>query len=127
VLAAKSLQKFEGSFARDLDDLGSHVRGKAALAAAATVHKIKGAAANVSADAVRRLAGDLEELARADDLSQAEQLLAGLQAELARFRAWLPVALGKLSIDRPAPRAGFAGSDNRGPAARPEDRTTQMR
>src|SRR5205823_8575983 len=74
-LAAKSVQKFEGSFARDLDDLGGYVRGKSAGAVAATVHKIKGTAANVLADAVRRLAAELEDLARADHLSQAEQLL----------------------------------------------------
>ena len=49
-LAAMSLQKFDVMLAREIQALVQSVNNGDAKAAAATAHKIKGAAANVSAE-----------------------------------------------------------------------------
>jgi HPt (histidine-containing phosphotransfer) domain-containing protein len=56
-------------------------------------HSLKGAAANLSAEPVRSIAGRLQDLAHGGELSQAEQALAELKEELARCIAYIPTVV----------------------------------
>lgn len=55
-----------------------------------TSHRLKGAAIYVSADRVRDIAGELEEIARDGNLDRASQVLQVLERELARCRTKVP-------------------------------------
>ena len=97
-LAAKALNKFESSMAQEFSSLVSSVRDGNATSTAAVAHKIKGAAANVSVEEVRRVAGELEKLAKTDEMSQMQDCLAQLDCEMGRFRSYLSTALAELAV-----------------------------
>jgi signal transduction histidine kinase/DNA-binding response OmpR family regulator/HPt (histidine-containing phosphotransfer) domain-containing protein len=107
-LAAKALNKFETSIGADIAVMVERFQAGDAKAAAASAHKLKGAAANVSAEEVRRIAADLEQLARGDDLSQSQKSLDDLDRELARFREYLSTALGELGMQSSGPGGAAA-------------------
>ena len=71
-LAAKALSKFDENMNQEISALVQSVRQGDAKLAAASAHKMKGAAANVSAESVRRIVAELEGLAKADELAQTE-------------------------------------------------------
>jgi signal transduction histidine kinase/CheY-like chemotaxis protein/HPt (histidine-containing phosphotransfer) domain-containing protein len=96
-LASKALKIFESSLATDVGVLLESVSKGDAKAAAASAHKIKGSAANVSAEQVRAVAGELEKLAKADSLAQASDSLDQLDREMRRFKEYLSTALGELA------------------------------
>jgi HPt (histidine-containing phosphotransfer) domain-containing protein len=96
-LASKALKIFEISLATDIGQLLESVSKGDAKGAAASAHKIKGSAANVSAEQVRAVAADLEKLAKADSLGQATASLEQLDQEMKRFKEYLSTALGQLA------------------------------
>jgi HPt (histidine-containing phosphotransfer) domain-containing protein len=98
-LAAKALKIFDSTLGADVQALVNGVRQGDPKSAAMSAHKIKGSAANVSAEHVRRVAGDLEKLAKADSLSQAQTSLDQLLREVKRFEQYLATALVRLAPD----------------------------
>jgi signal transduction histidine kinase/CheY-like chemotaxis protein/HPt (histidine-containing phosphotransfer) domain-containing protein len=101
-LASKALKIFESSLTTDVGALLESVSRGDAKAAAASAHKIKGSAANVSAEQVRVVAGELERLAKADALALASASLEQLDREMQRFKEYLATALGELSPPEPS-------------------------
>ena len=99
-LAAMALKKFDSCVTQDLQTLAQSLRNGDAKAAASTAHKIKGAAANISAERVRVIVAQLEALALANALALACMCLDRLHGEMDQFRDYLPRALARLE---PAP------------------------
>jgi two-component system sensor histidine kinase/response regulator len=97
-LAAKALSKFETLLAVDLGAIAQSIRDGNAKQLASSAHKIKGAAGNISAEGVRRIAAELEMLGKESRLETAEQSLENLCAEVDRFRNYLSVALADLGV-----------------------------
>jgi CheY-like chemotaxis protein/HPt (histidine-containing phosphotransfer) domain-containing protein len=88
-LAAKALQTFAaaiGSYSQELARCVQSGDGKSLSAAA---HKIKGAAGNVSAVQLSRLAGELEKLGKSDAVAQAQACLAEILREVERVREFI--------------------------------------
>ena len=108
---SQGLAKFDTTIGHDVQSLNESVQKGDATAAAASAHKIKGAAANVSADGLRRIAAELEQLLHADALSQTQDGLDQLQRELDRFRQHLSAALGELTPNGTAPPAAAVNPD----------------
>ena len=104
----QALAKFESIVNADVDSLQEGIRSGNAKSVAASAHKIKGAAGNISAEDVRRIASDLEILGKEDRLADAQPGLAQLHAEVERFRQYLSSALADLSV--PADAGGQSGS-----------------
>jgi signal transduction histidine kinase/CheY-like chemotaxis protein/HPt (histidine-containing phosphotransfer) domain-containing protein len=92
-LAAKAMEMFGSSIGSLVDELANHLQANDASAAAAVAHKIRGAAGNVSAESVRRIAGAMEELAKQDSIAQAQAAVAGLRDELQRVQGFIADAL----------------------------------
>jgi CheY-like chemotaxis protein/HPt (histidine-containing phosphotransfer) domain-containing protein len=95
-IAGKVLATFGATSPGDIETLVECVKKGDAKAVANAAHKIKGSAANISAEGVRRAASEIEKLARADELSQTEECLGRLNNEMEEFRAYLGTALDKL-------------------------------
>ena len=85
-LAARLLRMLLEQSATDLQHLARAVQQGDAPALAAAAHRLKGAAANVSAEPLRLAAATLETLARDQDLAQAPAWAARIQDELARLQ-----------------------------------------
>jgi signal transduction histidine kinase/CheY-like chemotaxis protein/HPt (histidine-containing phosphotransfer) domain-containing protein len=98
-LAAKTLRLFDSGIDRDLSALTRSISEGDPKAIAAAAHKIKGAAANVSAESVRKAAAELEALGRNDALSQSQAALDLLQQEISHFRDYLSTALEQLTAN----------------------------
>jgi signal transduction histidine kinase/CheY-like chemotaxis protein/HPt (histidine-containing phosphotransfer) domain-containing protein len=111
-LAAKALRLFDGGLDRDLESLTKSVQERNPKAIAASAHKIKGAAANVSAEDVRRIAAELEKLGRADALAESESMLQSLTQQVSAFRSYLESALAQLN---PAEKTGEPAAANTKP------------
>jgi HPt (histidine-containing phosphotransfer) domain-containing protein len=106
-IAAKALGTFQNTTLAELSALSQSVRSGDARLAASSAHKIKGAAANVSAEGIRGVAAQIEQLARADAMSQAVACIEQLDREVNRFRDYLSTALAELSAAPPdAPSEG---------------------
>ncbi len=103
-VAARALNLFDTGLARDFGVLADAVLKGDARSVAAKAHAIKGAAANVSAEPIRRLASELETLGKDDAVSQSQSCLDQLQVEVARFRSHLASALAELAAADPQPR-----------------------
>jgi signal transduction histidine kinase/CheY-like chemotaxis protein/HPt (histidine-containing phosphotransfer) domain-containing protein len=95
-LAAKALRMFDTGIDKDLGLLAQSVGEKNPKAVAAAAHKIKGSAANVSAESVRSIAAKLEKLGRDDCLDQTELALEDLKQQVANFRGYLETAIAQL-------------------------------
>ncbi len=98
MLAAKTLSRFQELVTLDVNGLVEGIAAGNRNASAAAAHKIKGAAANVSAEQIRSTAAEIEKLARNDQLDQTEACVRQLQEEIERFRSYLSVALGDLGV-----------------------------
>jgi two-component system sensor histidine kinase/response regulator len=98
-LAAKALKMFDSGIDRDLAVVTRSVQEADAKALAASAHKIKGAAANISAEAVRQMAAELEKLGRADSMDQSEAVLQKLNQEVGALRQYMETALGELATE----------------------------
>jgi signal transduction histidine kinase/DNA-binding response OmpR family regulator/HPt (histidine-containing phosphotransfer) domain-containing protein len=101
-LAAKALNKFDSLVTADIGSLEQSIRDGNAKQLASSAHKIKGAAGNISAEGVRRIAAELEMLGKESQLQTAQQSLEHLCAEVDRFRQYLSVALADLGVSAPA-------------------------
>ena len=77
----------------------------------AKAHALKGAAANVSADAFCGHATRLEAAAREGDLDEAERCLDGLRSEVARLTSFAATFLDNDTDGRPAPLPHERGCD----------------
>ncbi len=95
-LAGKALETFAGMIGTYVQDLAQNLRQGDGKSAAAAAHKIKGAAGNVSAPQVQRIAAQLEDMSKADALSQTEPVLAELQTEIERVRQFVNTSLPEL-------------------------------
>jgi len=96
-LAAKLLNSFETCAEADITALKASVTSGDAKTTAALAHKLKGAAANISAERVRSIIAELEKLAKADELAQTHQFIEQLNAEMDRLREYLTVATKQLA------------------------------
>jgi len=96
-IAAKVLGIFSATSMKDIEALVESVKRGDAKAVANSAHKIKGSAANISAEGVRRVAAEIEQLARADALAQTEEWVGRLHCEIEDVRGYLGTALDKLS------------------------------
>jgi HPt (histidine-containing phosphotransfer) domain-containing protein len=85
--AAALAASFLDATREDLAGLHVAVRAADAKRVAALAHHIKGAAANLEVEDIRRRAEALEMRARAGDLAPAAGLLSGIAAELGRLDA----------------------------------------
>ncbi len=95
-LAAKALETFAGSIGSYVQDLVQNLQKGDAKSAASAAHKIKGAAGNVSAQQVLRIASELEDLSKKDALSQTDRAIAELQVEIERVRQFVTTNLKEL-------------------------------
>ncbi len=96
-LASRILDKFRERVVSDLDEIVGAISGANAEALAAVAHRLKGSAATIAAEGVRREAARLEAMGRSADLAGAAPCCERLRQELERFRqaaAHLPVAAG---------------------------------
>jgi len=81
-LAVRLVQKFLVQAGADVHDLEAAIREQDAVRLRMVAHRIKGSAANVSAEAVRDTAGRLEILGRDGNLAAAPEILARLRVNL---------------------------------------------
>ena len=95
-LAAKALEAFAVAIGTYAADLVQSVKKGDAKSAAATAHKIKGAAGNVSAQQVLRIASQLEALSKSDALGQTEHALTELQTEIERVHQFVATSLREM-------------------------------
>ena len=90
------IKKFE----RGADDTLEQIRRSVAAGDAGEItrlaHRLKGTAANLSAETLRVAATQLEETARAGDLSEADACLAQLRGELERCLKYVPELLTRV-------------------------------
>jgi CheY-like chemotaxis protein len=84
-LADKLLAKLHARLGTDLNEIKAAVDAGDAEQLARSAHRLKGAAANLSAEALRAVAGDLEALGRSGDVGAARDVLARLKYEGRRF------------------------------------------
>ncbi len=96
-IAANALGRFDVIITKDIELLTAGLQRRDATAVATSAHKIKGAAANVSADQLSRVAAELEKLARNDGLGQSQDCLDRLLLEMNRFRTYVSTALARLN------------------------------
>ena len=80
----KLLGKFQDKAAADLQALERHVKDVDGQKIAFVAHGLKGAAANLSAEALRQAASDLEQAGRAADFSRVESCLEAVRREVRR-------------------------------------------
>ena len=87
-LVTKLICMFQAQAPDMVAELEQHIKSLDAHKTAQVAHGLKGAAAYVSAEAIRRLAAQLEEMGRASDLSDATDIVRGLREELHRCQAF---------------------------------------
>ena len=75
---------------KNLKDVEESVTRKDPERIAMLAHGLKGAAANLSAEALRQAAADMEQLARSGDLTQSYQCLEKLRNEVSRCLQYVP-------------------------------------
>ena len=80
-LAGRLVRVFLDESARDLKELEAALHEQDAARLTAIAHRLKGAAGNVSAEAVRETAAQLEELGRVGDLTLAAEAFVRLRAK----------------------------------------------
>ncbi|HET6883387.1 MAG TPA: response regulator, partial [Pirellulales bacterium] len=93
------LGKFQEQVGADLEQLEQSIIERNAQQAASLAHRIKGAAANVSAVEVSRLAAELEAMGRAADLEQAGARLVSIKAECHRLNDFVEGELPSLAAN----------------------------
>jgi PAS domain S-box-containing protein len=89
----KLAQRLVNSFSQDAPDklanLGQLIRAADCAGIRAAAHALKGAAANLSARALKELAVQMQEAATRQDLQSCAALAAGMQTEFQRFQSTL--------------------------------------
>ncbi len=84
-IAERILAKFQISVGLDLEELERGLDQQDAGAIAQVAHRIKGASANISAPALYELAAEIEQLGRAQRISDIPPGIAQLRNEWTRF------------------------------------------
>jgi len=84
-LPKKLLAKFHARLPEELSQIASAVTAGDSALVASLAHRLKGAAANLSAEPLREVAAELEALGRGGDLEDAEAWVAQLESEGGRF------------------------------------------
>ncbi|UCC32038.1 MAG: Hpt domain-containing protein, partial [Phycisphaerales bacterium] len=87
-LLVEVLNSFIETIPKILEDLDNAVSVEDASGLAAAAHSLKGAAANVCAEPIRRTARRLEELGRWNELGGVDRLLADLRKHVDRLRSF---------------------------------------
>ena len=100
-VAERILAKFQRRLPDDLIQIETSVLAGEAERVASLAHALKGAAANLSAVALREAAARLETAGRNADLDGARACLRQLRGEWERFLQQLPAALADTGISRP--------------------------
>jgi signal transduction histidine kinase/CheY-like chemotaxis protein len=85
-LAARLLRKLTEQAGQDVVAIVAAARQNDGGALASVAHRLKGAAANVAADPLRKVAADLEEHGRQGDMTAARALLPRLEEEFSRLK-----------------------------------------
>ena len=86
-LAGRLVQKFVAQTSADVQELTTIIREQDATRLSLVAHRIKGSAANVSAEAIRESASRLEILGREGNLAAAPEIQAQLRAQLEAVKA----------------------------------------
>ena len=86
-LAARLVRLFVLQAGQDVQAVANAVQQSDAAALAAAAHRLKGSAANVSAESLRRVSAELETLGRSGTTAAASPLVETLQLELSRLKA----------------------------------------
>jgi HPt (histidine-containing phosphotransfer) domain-containing protein len=84
-LARKVIGRFMDDMPNNIEVLRDHIKDGAASSAERQAHTIKGASANVGGEALRAVATEMENAARAGDLNAVRARLAGLVTEFDRL------------------------------------------
>ena len=92
-LAAIALHQFESAMNGELVSLTRSIQNHDAKAVASSAHRIKDAAASISAEKVWQIASELERLGHADCIHESQGPLEHLTQEVERFRDYLHLAL----------------------------------
>jgi signal transduction histidine kinase/DNA-binding response OmpR family regulator/HPt (histidine-containing phosphotransfer) domain-containing protein len=95
-LAVRALKTFGAAIGSYSEELARCVKDGNANSLRASAHKIKGAAGNVSAEQLCRLAGELEQLGKNDAVAQAQGSLAELLREVERVRQFIDTGMKDL-------------------------------
>jgi CheY-like chemotaxis protein len=86
----KILKKFQDKALKDLADIEQSLQDGDTEQLRLFSHGLKGAAANLSAQSLRQAASEMEQLAKAKDLTNAQEYLEKLKNELNRCLNYLP-------------------------------------
>ena len=92
------IKTFESDAPNVLERIGQSIAAADAGEATGLAHSLKGMAANLSADKLREVAAQLEEMGRAGDLGNASACLEHLRSELGRCLGYVPELL-ELALD----------------------------
>lgn len=96
-IALTILEKFETQLRDNAREMSDQLERKDAVNLARTAHALKGAAGAVAASALMTLAGELEMLARQDQLDASLQAFSRLKAELDSCVECLPAIRSSIS------------------------------
>ncbi len=83
------LKRCESAWAKDISALTDAIRSKDPAAVSRAAHALKGSAANLSATTVQKLAGQIESLARAGDLTTAQSAVPTLEQAVAECKNYI--------------------------------------
>ena len=106
----KILNKFQEQVQQDMDKLTSSVRAADAEQITLLAHALKGAAGNLSAESLREVAAQLEQLGRSGDLEQAEEHCARLHQEVQRCLDYLSTTEPDVKTNSEEPAQEHEGS-----------------
>ena len=95
-LVEKILNKFQTAAQELLDQLAAQIAANDAQQVAALAHRLKGMAANLSANELQQAAYNLELLARETTLATGPELLAQVRTEVAHCLNDIPSVLAKI-------------------------------
>jgi HPt (histidine-containing phosphotransfer) domain-containing protein len=88
--AQRILKNFETRMTADLAEIDAALLAQDGQRAARLAHQLRGSAANAAAGSIEALSGEIERLAKADDLPAARQKLAQLAEQWTRTREQRP-------------------------------------
>lgn len=85
-LAERVLAKFAERFELDLAELERHLNGEDREQIAGIAHRIKGSSANVSAEGLRAIAAEIEQLGRSQQYAEIPARMDQLRCEWIRYQ-----------------------------------------
>jgi len=97
-LAEKILGKLSSQARQSMEKIETSITAADAAEVARIAHGLKGAAGMAAAGALAQIAGQMEQIAKAGDLSAAHEILASLQVEVDRCNQFVEEAVKELSM-----------------------------